>query len=154
MRAIIVVLIIVCLGACGGKNKVPKGILEREKMETVLWDMLQADEFLKDHILNKDSTLNDTTESIRMYERVFAFNNTSREEFSRSFKYYREHTSLIKDVLDSLNVKGTQPDQHQNTPRPIESVRIDTGSIRKRMVDTLTLRKIRRVAVDTNKVTN
>src|SRR5688500_11496802 len=117
MRVIIPVLIIVCLAACGGKSKVPKGVLDREKMEAVLWDIMQADEFLKDHILNKDSTLNDTTESIRMYERVFAFNNTNREEFARSFNYYREHTSLIKDVLDSLNVKATEVEPNNNTPR-------------------------------------
>ena len=42
-------------------------------MEAVLWDMIQADEFLKDFVLNKDTTLNDTLESIRLYERVFRF---------------------------------------------------------------------------------
>lgn len=148
MRVIIVVLAMICLAACGKKDKVPKGILEREEMEAVLWDLMQADEFLKDHILNKDTTLNDTTESIRMYERVFAFNNTSRDEFSRSFKYYREHTTLIKDVLDSLNVKATQIEPNQNVPRPIESIPIDTGSVRKSIVDTQTLRKIRRAPLD------
>lgn len=136
------------MAACGAKNRVPANVLERERMEAVLWDMLQADEFLKDHILNKDSTLNDTVESIRMYERVFAFNKTNREEFARSLKYYREHTTLIKDVLDSLNVKATEVEPALNVPRGVESIPVDSSSIRKTMVDTNTMRKIRRPPVN------
>ena len=30
---------------CSDKNNIPSGILSREKMEGVLWDMIQADQY-------------------------------------------------------------------------------------------------------------
>jgi Domain of unknown function (DUF4296) len=125
--ALPVLLALLLLTACGGKNKVPRDILPHDKMEAVLWDMFQADEFLREYMLNKDSALNDTTESIRMYERIFRLNKTSREEFSRSFHFYTAHTSLLKEILDSLNVKGQKVSEEVARPKPV----IDTSAIRK-----------------------
>ena len=49
-------------------------------MEVVLWDMIQADEFLKDYVYKNDSTGLDTVESsIGVYERVLAINKTTRK---------------------------------------------------------------------------
>jgi hypothetical protein len=127
MKIVLPVLFAVLLMACGKRNEVPKDILPRDKMETLLWDMIRADEFVKDYIVNKDSTLNDTTESIMVYERVFQFNKTSREEFARSLKYYQTHSTLLKEVLDSLNVRGQKESDDASRPK----VAIDSGAIRK-----------------------
>ena len=128
MRIVLPVLFAVLfIASCGGKNKVPKGILPPEKMRATFWDVLQADEFLRDYMLNKDSTLNDTTESIRMYARVFRFHKTTREEFARSFQYYKTHGSLMKEMLDSLNVKGQRASDEASRPKPI----LDTNAVRK-----------------------
>lgn len=127
MRIVLFLLLLLTFIACGKKNKVPKNILSQEKMETVVWDVIQADEFLKDYILNKDSTLNDTVESIKMYDRVFRLNNTTRDEFSRSFQYYTSHTALMKELLDSLNVRGQKESEFASRPKPV----IDSNAIRK-----------------------
>jgi hypothetical protein len=127
MRIVLPVLFAVLLIACGKRNQLPNGIIARDKMETLLWDMIRADDFVKEYIVNKDSTLNDTTESIKMYERVFQLNKTTKEEFTRSFKYYQSHTSLLKQVLDSLNVRGQKESEDISRPKP----HIDSGAIRK-----------------------
>ena len=57
---------------CSDKDRIPDEVLPKEKMGLVLWDMLQADEFLRDFMLTRDTTLDDTLESVRMYERVFS----------------------------------------------------------------------------------
>jgi hypothetical protein len=127
MRIVLFVLIALLLATCGGKNKVPRGILSQEKMENVLWDMMQADEFVKEYMINRDSTLKDTVESIKMYERVFRFNTTTREEFSKSFHYYQQHSSLLRQVLDSLNVRGQKESEEASRPKAT----IDTAAMRK-----------------------
>lgn len=128
MRVFITTVLPFLLLACNS-NKLPKGVLPPDKMETVLWDMIQADEFLRNYMLNADTSLSDTTESIRMYEKVFGMHKTSRQEFKKSFDYYRTHTSLMKDVLDSLNVRSIQAPSEMNNPRPLEKT--DSAALRK-----------------------
>jgi|SRR5688572_292709 len=106
MRKLIAGLAVITFIACNKGDNVPKGVLEREQMQAVMWDILQADEFLKDYMLNKDTTLNDTLESIKIYERVFRFHKTTRDVFDSSFSYYRTHPKLMKEVLDSLQVRS------------------------------------------------
>ncbi len=140
MRIVIPVLAACLLLSACQRNKLPKGVLPKEKMEAVLWDMIQADEFLREYMLNKDSLLSDTAESIRMYERVFQFNKTSREEFKTSFDYYRTHPVLMKEILDSLNVKAAKPPTEINQPRPLDD-KVDTAALRKKRIDTSGIRK-------------
>jgi hypothetical protein len=111
MKMIFAGTLLFLLFGCGKGNQVPEGVLPREKMEAVLWDMIQADEFLKDFVLNKDTTLNDTLEMITMYERVFRFHQLDRQTFDSSFNFYRTHPKLMKEVLDSLQVhkQGVAP---------------------------------------------
>ena len=47
-------------------------ILPQKKMQAVLWDMMRADQFLTDYVLNKDSSLNKITESLKYYQQIFA----------------------------------------------------------------------------------
>ena len=59
-----VLMLILCWIAgmgCANKNSVPKGILPRDKMEQVMWDMAQADQYAALY-LAKDSA--------RMFQRV------------------------------------------------------------------------------------
>ena len=105
MRSIVPVFALLLCMSCGNNSKVPKGVLPKEKMQAVLWDMIQADEFLKDYVYNKDSTLNDTLLGRQVYEKVFALNKTSRQEFDSSYNYYRRHPLTMKTILDSLASK-------------------------------------------------
>jgi hypothetical protein len=110
----------VLLVAACSKSRVPADILPPEKMEDVLWDLMQADEFVKGYRIPYDSSLNDTAESIKLYKKVFEFNKTNRAEFDKSFAYYKVHTSLMKEVLDSLNVRAQKAPSELYTPTALE----------------------------------
>ena len=129
MKMILAGFVLLLVIACGRGDRVPDNVLPREKMEAVLWDMIQADEFLKDFVLNKDTTLNDTLESIRLYERVFRFHEVDRQTFDSSFNFYRTHPKLMKEILDSLQVhkQGATP---STIPfdRPV-TIPVDTNNV-------------------------
>jgi Domain of unknown function (DUF4296) len=108
MRITFFIVFVTHIVACGSKGDVPKAVLPKEKMEDVMWDMLRADEFVKEYMLARDSSLRDTAEYIKMYERIFRLNKTNLEQYAESFTYYRTHPKLMKEILDSLNVRGQQ----------------------------------------------
>lgn len=116
--------VVVWVTACK-RSKVPAGIMPPEKMENVLWDIIQADEFAKGYVLPFDSTLNDTIETLKLYKKAFEFNKTTREEFEKSFAYYRANNVLMKEVLDSLNARATRAPAELAKPLPV----IDTVAI-------------------------
>lgn len=88
--------------SCTVKEKVPGNILSQEKMRVVLKDMMTADQFLANFVLNKDTTKKKETESIRLYNQVFAIHEISPETFFKSFTFYKEHPGLLQPILDSL----------------------------------------------------
>jgi hypothetical protein len=92
--------------SCTDKNKIPNDILPKEKMQAVLWSMISAGEFLNGYILNKDS-VDKTAESSKIYGQVFQIHHITKEEFDKSYLYYREHPELMKVILDSLSRKQT-----------------------------------------------
>jgi hypothetical protein len=100
-------LIIFCfflfITGCKNKNKVPAGVIKQKKMQAVLWDMMRADQFLGDFVLKKDSTLNKKMESIKLYGKVFAIHQISKEQFMKSFSFYKSHPALFKVIMDSLS---------------------------------------------------
>ena len=126
MRLFLSALLIIMVIGCSKKDRTPRGVLSKEKMEDVLWDMMQADEFLKDHVLKSDSTTSDTlVSSSGVYERVLALNKTTREEFDSSFNYYRRHPLLMKTILDSINAKqqsALPPPASYPLPRTADSL--------------------------------
>lgn len=121
----LILFIAVLIVACK-RSRVPEGIMPPEKMENVLWDIIQADEFAKGYVLPFDSTLNDTTEMLKLYKKTFAFNKTTREEFEKSFAYYRTNNTLMKEVLDSLNARAQRAPTELAKPLPV----IDTVAIK------------------------
>ena len=158
IRNVFIYLFIVCLYACGGRS-IPGDVMKKEKMEKVMWDMLQADDFVREYMVNKDSTLDDTAEYLNMYERVFRMHGTNREEFARSFNYYREHPALMKEVLDSMYNKFQRlpPPVYISPSQPAPQSLVDTigKTVTPRPVDTAGLKlkrdSIRRAFLDTNR---
>ncbi|MBK6384791.1 MAG: DUF4296 domain-containing protein [Chitinophagaceae bacterium] len=101
MKIFFLLLFVVVIDAgCKSKNS---EVLPPKKMQALLWDMMRADQFLADYVLNKDTSINRITESLKHYQRIFAIHNVSKEEFQYSFSYYRNHPVLFKAIMDSIN---------------------------------------------------
>jgi ribosomal protein L16 Arg81 hydroxylase len=90
------------LAGCKRNDGVPGDILPRDRMEKVLWDMIQADEYSNQY-LSKDSTrINVKKETIKLYGQVLQINKVSKEDFKNSFQYYLRRPDLEKKMFDTL----------------------------------------------------
>ena len=128
-RSIPVILLAFVMLACSGKNKIPKGILSQHQMESVLWDMISADEFIAGYALLKDPSLDRKQESLKLYDRVFHIHKINKEEFQKSLSFYQSHPYLLMDVLDSINAKHSTL-----TSTPSKIILSDTIKTRNKVV--------------------
>jgi len=102
LRKITAILLIVgCFASCKDKDAVPTGILGKEKMRAVFWDVITAEAFTTGYI-KKDSTKNLVLEDAKLQHQAFAINHVTKEEFYTSYDYYRMHPELMSDLLDSM----------------------------------------------------
>lgn len=98
--------------SCKKKDKIPADILKPTKMQALLWDMMRADKFLTDFVLNKDTGLDKKSESIKLYQQVLTLHNIDKEKFKISFAYYQAHPLFLKIIMDSIsNRPSTAPTQ-------------------------------------------
>jgi hypothetical protein len=95
------------LVSCGGSNSVPDSVIQPEKMETLLFDMLRADQFLADYVFPLDSTVSKPKESVALYNKIFEIHGVTADQFKKSFGYYSDHPALLRIVMDSINKSAT-----------------------------------------------
>ena len=103
----IVLISTLFLFSCGNKNAIPKEILKPEKMQAVLWDVLRADVFTNDFI-KKDSTKKPEQELVKLQQQIFTIHKVSKEEFYRSYDFYKTHPEIMQPMLDSMINRKTR----------------------------------------------
>jgi hypothetical protein len=103
-RLLILVCFVLCLEACHDKNETPSGILKKDQMQSVLWDIMQADA-LTNSFIKKDSSKDPVKENIKLQKEIFLIHGISREDFYNSYSYYKKHPGLMLAVLDSITAK-------------------------------------------------
>jgi hypothetical protein len=106
MIGLILVCFIIGLSSCNHKNTLPDGILKKDQMQAVLWDIFKAEVFTSQFI-KKDTLKNPIIENAKLQNQIFAIHHISREDFYKSYNYYKEHTDLLQAVLDSMSNKST-----------------------------------------------
>jgi hypothetical protein len=96
-------LLFLCF-ACGHSEHIPSNVLDQQKMQGVLVDMLQADSYVSSHPLVRDSS---AKVSQRLYSQIFQKHKISRTDFERSLDFYNSHPKLMEEniqtVIDSLS---------------------------------------------------
>jgi len=97
----------------------PKDILPKEKMQAVLWSLINAGEFLNGYVL-KDP-VDTIAASSKVYGQVFQIHHITKEEFDKSFSYYRQHYELMKAILDSLSKR--QPFANEQVQKRQDTLR-------------------------------
>ena len=130
-NSIIIVLIGFCIASCKDKNALPAGILSKEKMQVVLWDVIRAEAFTNNYI-KRDTTKNKNLvlEDAKLQHQVFAINNVTKDEFYTSYDYYRMHPDLLLAVLDSIdaiNSRENDLSHGKNPPYPNPKDRFKNG---------------------------
>ena len=93
------------LTSCGDKQ-VPDGkILSTDKMQAVMWDILQAEAYT-DLYLKKDSSKNIFLQNAALQNKIFLLHKISKEDFYKSYDYYNNRSADMRILLDSISVKA------------------------------------------------
>ena len=79
--------------------------MPREKMQAVLWDILQAEAFTGSFI-KKDSSKNEAAENAALQKKIFELHAISREEFTSSYDYYSAQPELMRSMLDTMSARA------------------------------------------------
>lgn len=100
---IFLLLVAVCclFVAC---NKGPKDIIPKKEMSDLMAELAIAEEYARSKV-NKDSSLNEKDETIKLYTQVLELHKTSRQEFLKSFDYYLSKPEIARAMFDSLSVQ-------------------------------------------------
>ena len=103
MRSYFFYSLLILLVSCS-RSKYPDGVLDPEKMQAVYWDYLRADVYAKE-LLSKDSSRNIDSANIQFQQQLFEKHKVSKETFYKSYEYYISHQLLMKDMLDTMQVR-------------------------------------------------
>lgn len=106
--ALLLVVVLLAGSGCSDKNSVPSGILPRAKMESVMWDVIQAEQYSGTYLAKDSARIDLKLENLRLYDQVFRLHQTSREEFRKSYQYYMGQADLAQALFDSLLSKGNR----------------------------------------------
>lgn len=109
-------IILLSFTACTRQYKVPSGVLPMDKMEKVLWDMIQADRYAT-IVLSRDSSKNLKEETFVLYEQIFSIHKINRQQFVKSFKFYLERPDISQVMLDSLATKANRRREEMYRPK-------------------------------------
>jgi len=122
MRIIAGLICIVLIVGCSEKDNIPSGILDKEEMGSILWDMMQADQYASSYLIKDSAKVNVKMETLKLYEEVFRLHKVSREEFRRSFQFYQDHPDITRVLFDSLIARGnrmrSESYSHPSAPTP------------------------------------
>ena len=109
MRAgTLITILTVLFTSCIDKTKVPSGVLPHEKMEAVMWDVIQSEQYSNSYLTKDSAKLDLKLENLKLYDAVFRLHHVSREEFTKSYQYYMSRADLSETLFDSLLQKGNR----------------------------------------------
>ena len=135
--------IVWCVVSCTDKDKVPAGVLPKEKMEKVLWDMIQAERYRETFV--RDSALDLKKETFKLYAQVFEIHQITKDEFIKSYKFYMSRPDITRVLFDSLATRANRRREELYKPQPL-----DTASA-KPTVDSLAAKDSTKKKIDTAK---
>ncbi len=98
-------LLLFLMLSCNGRKHIPSGILEPEKMEKVMHDVLVAEGYAESY-LYKDSSKTKVEWMNRELDKVLAIHKVSQETFMKSYDFYKDRPDLFKPIADTMNEKS------------------------------------------------
>lgn len=110
--------IILLLFSCRNKQTIQSVLLNPDKMQAVLWDIIRADAFTTQYIKYKPAK-NEFSENALLQKQIFALHKVRKEDFYYSFDYYKVHSSLMRTMLDSMINKAGREKTYGTNPEPV-----------------------------------
>jgi len=144
-------LLLAGIMACSDKNKLPKDVLPQPKMQAVMWDMIRAGDFLNNYVFYRDTSVDKIAESQKWNEKIFQIHHITREQFDKSYTYYRQHPQLMKAVMDSISKTKVEDVTAQPAAQPATPSLQDTAAGKKRLDS---VKQVRRIGRFNNKLNN
>ena len=116
------ILLLLCLFivSCSG-DAIPKDVFPPAKMESVLYDVIRADE-LVDFTILRDSTYRNFSKRSALYDSIFHIHAITKESFQKSLQFYQDRPDLLKKILESLHTK--------TDPSKIDSAKVKNPAIK------------------------
>ncbi|MEO6682496.1 MAG: DUF4296 domain-containing protein [Ginsengibacter sp.] len=99
--------IIICLFtlfSCSSKDKVPKSIIQPEKMGDVLWDIMRM-QFLAEEMAVSDTGIHQEEKLNELTQKVFGIHEINTSKFEKSYNWYIRHPEILKRIFDSVEVQ-------------------------------------------------
>ena len=147
MRLWIFLLVVTGFLAACSANNVPADIIPGEKMGTIIWQLMQSDEYVN-NILAKDSAKKNSAERMKIYQQVFDLNKTSLPEFKKSYQFYMAHPDITKVIFDSITVKAARQRAELYKAKPADTTAVAANmkriQIEKHRTDSIAKANIRR----------
>ncbi len=91
--------------SCKNSDRIPGDILQPERMGKVLFALNMAEEFVSLYVA-KDSARNKEQELEKEYQKVFLLYQVTKDEFEKSYEFYKKHPDIFKVMLDTLDARG------------------------------------------------
>jgi hypothetical protein len=107
MKIAFLITTILLLAGCSNHAIIPPDVIPKSKMEVVIWQMIQADEFFANYVI-KDSTKNTTAERTKLYQQVFTLNKITKEDFRKSYEFYIRRPEISRPMFDSLSARASR----------------------------------------------
>jgi hypothetical protein len=108
MNRLICLLFFCSVISCANRDSIPSGIIPKNEMQKILWDMIQADQFSKQFIVKDSSKKNISVETMKLYDEVFQIHHITKDEFQKSYQFYISRPDILKNVFDSLSAQGNR----------------------------------------------
>ncbi|MEP7256872.1 MAG: DUF4296 domain-containing protein [Flavitalea sp.] len=150
MRLLLFVCAFAALVACTDHMKTPSGIIPRDKMELVLWDMIQADRYANNHLHKTEDSAALKKAGFELYNQVFQIHGITEKDFKKSYLFYMSHPDIAYRLFDSvvahtdnrrkiINSAITKRDSLRNTNRhdslktkDLMNIKVNPGAFRNR----------------------
>ena len=121
MRGMLILLIILAFCACSETKKTPENILEAERFQKVLKDVMLADALSTERSF-KDTSLKIKDANAAYFLKIFEIHGTTKNEFMRSYNFYLSRPDLLRVISDSVSAVLTRENQQLTTdtlkPKP------------------------------------
>lgn len=102
MRQILLLLCVIGMAACSETKKTPANVLEPDKFQKVLTDVMLADALSTERSF-KDTSLKIKDANAAYFLKVFEIHGTTKNEFMRSYNFYLSRPDLLRVISDSVS---------------------------------------------------